>query len=217
MLKIEKGYKQFGNITILDNIDLGIEPNHIVGLAGPSGGGKSTLLRCIAGLEKLDAGKIECRTQKGFMFQDFQLFPHMNVLENLVYAPQLQDKKLNHKEKALNLLKSLGIEDKTSDYPQNLSGGQKQRVALARSLMMNPGLLLCDEPTSGLDVATILDVVNLLKSVSERGVTMIIASHDLDFLTKIADRIILLKKGQIVLDVEPSTLKDPIEELKNYY
>ncbi len=206
------------NVTaVLASVNLTIAANQIIGLAGPSGSGKSTLLRCIANLEKADSGIIECSAKTGFMFQDFQLFPHMTVLDNLVYAPSLQDKTADHASRALSILEDLGISYKATDYPKNLSGGQKQRVALARSLMMHPNLLLCDEPTSGLDVATTLDVVTLLQSVSKKGVSMIIASHDLDFLTKIADRIILLKQGQIVLDVNPTELKDPIEDLKAFY
>lgn len=151
------------------------------------------------------------------MFQDFQLFPHMTVLQNLVYAPGLQNKTINHEEQANALLKDLGISEKAQAYPHQLSGGQKQRVALARSLMMHPNLLLCDEPTSGLDLATIDDVVNLLNSVKALGVSMIIASHDLDFLCKIADRLIVLKDGQLVADVIPKNLANPILNLKQYY
>ena len=161
------------------------------------------------------------------MFQDFQLFPHMNVLENLVYAPNIitskgadnksnTNKTLNLKQ-ALNLLKQLGISDKENHYPFQLSGGQKQRVALARSLMMKPDLLLCDEPTSGLDVATIEDVVLLLRSVQAAGVTMIIASHDLDFLSQIAERIIVLKYGQIVADIDTAQTPDTVHYLKKFY
>lgn len=218
MLKIHNVCKKFGDTEVLKNISLDIAPNKIIGLAGPSGSGKSTLLRCLQNLESIDSGVIECQEQRGFMFQDFQLFPHMTVLQNLTYAPALQEKTKNITEEALILLETLGILDKKDVYPNKLSGGQKQRVALARSLMMHPQILLCDEPTSGLDVATILDIVSLLKSIKDMGVTMVIASHDLDFLTKIADQIILLKAGEIVLTVDPRSLKeDPIQYLKRYY
>ncbi len=218
MLKIHNVCKKFGDTEVLKNISLDIAPNKIIGLAGPSGSGKSTLLRCLQNLESIDSGVIECQEQRGFMFQDFQLFPHMTVLQNLIYAPALQEKTKNITEEALTFLETLGILDKKDVYPNNLSGGQKQRVALARSLMMHPQILLCDEPTSGLDVATILDIVSLLKSIKDMGVTMVIASHDLDFLTKIADQIILLKAGEIVLTVDPHSLKeDPIQYLKKYY
>jgi polar amino acid transport system ATP-binding protein len=154
------------------------------------------------------------------MFQDFQLFPHMTVLQNLTYAPDLKDrnKKEEHKNQAESILKNLGIGSKAGKYPVALSGGQKQRVALARSLITNPDILLCDEPTSGLDVSTTMDVVSLLKSVNEQfAVTMIIASHDLDFLTKISDRIVLLKNGTIAVDVDPRQCDDPVNYLKKYY
>ncbi len=194
-----------------------VAKNSIVGLAGSSGSGKSTLLRCIQNLETIDSGSIECSSQTGFMFQDFQLFPHMTVLQNLIYAPTLLANSKDHDTQALAILANLGLADKASAYPDKLSGGQKQRVALARSLMMQPELLLCDEPTSGLDVATTLDVVSLLEDVRSIGITMIIASHDLDFLTKVADRILLLKNGEIIVDIAPKTLDDPIHYLKNYY
>ncbi len=217
MLKIKNLSKIFGDIIILDNIELTIEKARIVGLAGPSGSGKSTLLRLIQKLEIANSGTIECSARTGFMFQDFQLFPHMTVLENIIYAPKLHKKDINYMEQAIIIMDNLAISSKAQDYPLNLSGGQKQRVALARSLMMKPDILLCDEPTSGLDVATILDVVTLLESVKNKGVTILIASHDLDFLTKISDRIILLKNGKIIVDINPWAIEEPINYLKNFY
>ncbi|KTC79382.1 ABC transporter ATP-binding protein [Legionella cherrii] len=217
MLVINQASKYFGCLPVLNNINLELQAHTVLGLAGPSGSGKSTLLRCIQQLATLDSGTITVKGQSGFMFQDFQLFPHMTVMQNLVYAPRLQNKTLNHEEQAHSLLQSLGITDKASSYPHQLSGGQKQRVALARSLMMNPSLLLCDEPTSGLDLATIDEVINLLNSVKSLGVTMVIASHDLDFLSKMSDRLIVLKGGQIVADVVPKELAEPILHLKQYY
>ena len=217
MLKMSNVCKNFDSTVVLDHINLIVKKSTVVGLAGPSGGGKSTLLRCMQQLETIDAGSIECTSKMGFMFQDFQLFPHMTVLKNLVYAPSLQNKDQGYEQYAQDLLQNLGIMDKADLYPQQLSGGQKQRVALARSLMMQPELLLCDEPTSGLDVATTLDVVSLLKSVQQMGVTMIIASHDLDFLTAIASKIVLLKGGKIVTDIKPQSMQDPISYLKEYY
>jgi polar amino acid transport system ATP-binding protein len=148
------------------------------------------------------------------MFQDFQLFPHMTVMQNLIYAPRLNDQSTNYEEGAFKKLENLGLKNKAHDYPSKLSGGQKQRVALARILMMQPDILLCDEPTSGLDVATTEDVVALLKSVR---ITMIIASHDLDFLTKVSDRIILMKSGHVVCDMQPHDHHEAIEKLKAYY
>jgi polar amino acid transport system ATP-binding protein len=218
MLKIKEVIKKTTrNIMALNTVSFAVNKQEIVGLAGPSGSGKSTLLRCIQGIETVTSGVIEKEGSSGFMFQDFQLFPHMTVLQNLVYAPSLQDPQTNHEVAARVLLDRLGIAETASSRPHALSGGQKQRVALARSLMMHPGILLCDEPTSGLDVATITDIIKLLSSVRDLGITMIIASHDLDFLTKIADRIILLKAGNIIEDVKPSELKNPIEYLTNLY
>lgn len=217
MLQINNVCKNFGLTKVLDHISLLVEPQTVVGLAGPSGGGKSTLLRCIQKLESLDSGTITVEGISGFMFQDFQLFPHMTVLQNLTYAPKLKNKTANYDEKAISLLETLGIKDKVDSFPSQLSGGQKQRVALARSLMMQPTVLLCDEPTSGLDLATIEEVISLLNSIKAMGVTMVIASHDLDFLSKMADRLVVLKNGQLVADVIPKAMLNPMQELKKYY
>ncbi|MGL5742360.1 MAG: amino acid ABC transporter ATP-binding protein [Legionella sp.] len=217
MLAINNACKYFGSLPVLNNITLQLKTQSVLGLAGPSGSGKSTLLRCIQQLEMLDSGTIDVAGTSGFMFQDFQLFPHMTVMHNLVYATRLQNKLQNHEEQAHALLTSLGINDKATSYPHQLSGGQKQRVALARSLMMRPNLLLCDEPTSGLDLATIDEVISLLNSVNSLGVTMVIASHDLDFLSKMADRLVILKGGHLVADVLPKQLEQPILHLKQYY
>lgn len=218
MLKINNISKKFQGIHVLEKINLNIDEKSITGLAGPSGSGKSTLLRCIQGLEKIDDGKIEFKGKCGFMFQDFQLFPHMTVIENLVYAPTLKRGNPDKIEKeAISILKKLNIENKQENYPGELSGGQKQRVALARSLMMKPDLLLCDEPTSGLDIATIEDVVELLQTAKKLGSSLVIASHDLDFLTKIADRIIILKEGKIATDIQTKEIDDPLHYLKKFY
>lgn len=216
MLEIIHASKSFDSLAVFKDINLEIKAHSIVGLAGPSGSGKSTLLRCIQGLETLTSGQITCAGTCGFMFQDFQLFPHMDVLTNLTYAPGLTDKTKAPLVKAWELLKILGIEDKALCFPGTLSGGQKQRVALARSLMMKPDVLLCDEPTSGLDFATTGEVVDLLRSVQSMGVTMVIASHDLDFLARLADRVVVLKEGQVVADVASQYLSDP-RYLEQYY
>jgi polar amino acid transport system ATP-binding protein len=218
MLKVNSVYKSFNNVCILNGISFGVSKSEVLGLAGPSGSGKSTLLRCMQGLEKPDGGFIERNGKTGFMFQDFQLFAHMTVLQNLLYAPSLLGENKEVCEKRANrILANLGVAAKSAVYPKSLSGGQKQRVALARSLMINPDILLCDEPTSGLDVATTMDVVALLQSVCETGVTMVIASHDLDFLTKISSRIILLREGKIVVNMDVRQYDDPVSFLKEYY
>ncbi|MDR2459105.1 MAG: ATP-binding cassette domain-containing protein [Holosporales bacterium] len=221
MLRICGVSKSFCGVKILDNVSVEIAESSIFGLAGLSGSGKSTLLRCIQKLETPDSGTIDCDRKVGFMFQDFQLFPHMTVLQNLVYAPALKasaEEKEKCVDKAKIILQDLGIEEKASEYPGTLSGGQKQRVALARSLMIDLDVLLCDEPTSGLDVTTMADVVTLLQSVNQEfGVTIIIASHDLDFLTRISDRIVLLRDGTIATGIYPKQHDDPIGHLKSYY
>lgn len=217
MLSLNAVCKSFHGQKILKDVTLEVQPGQIIGIAGPSGSGKSTLLRCIQKLEKVDAGHIECEHSTGFMFQDFQLFPHMTVLENLTYAPKLKNKTTDHTAQALQLLEQLAIAQKADVYPAQLSGGQKQRVALARSLMMSAKVLLCDEPTSGLDVATIQEVVTLLRSVQAMGITLVISSHDLDFLTQIADTVILLKNGEIKTRIDPKTTESPIQHLKAFY
>lgn len=217
MLNIVNVSKAYAQTPVLKNLYLQVQKGSIIGLAGPSGSGKSTLLRCVQSLEEIDAGEIESSGISSFMFQDFQLFPHMTVLENLIYAPNLISKDKNHVASAFNLLTQLGINHKAHHFPAKLSGGQKQRVALARCLMMKPDLLLCDEPTSGLDVVTIEEVVQLLQSIHAMGVTMIIASHDLDFLTQLAQRIIVLKNGMKVADIVVDQLSNPIQELKAFY
>jgi polar amino acid transport system ATP-binding protein len=217
MLKIIKLSKNYGNTTVLKNINISIKEKQILGIAGASGSGKSTLLRCIQKLENIDCGKIICDQKTGFMFQDFQLFPHMTVLQNLVYSPNINNIRGNTEKNAINILTKIGVGNRIDAYPCQLSGGQKQRVALARSLMMQPSILLCDEPTSGLDIPTIQDVVSLLRSVGKMGITMIIASHNLDFLIQVSDNIILLKDGIIVIDINLRKTKSPIEFLKQYY
>lgn len=216
MLEIKNACKYIGDQLILDHVNLTVTNNQVVGLAGASGQGKSTFLRCIQQLESLDSGSITYPGQSAFMFQDFQLFPHKTVLHNLTYAPALH-KKANHQELAQQLLQKLGIADKQNVYPEQLSGGQKQRVALARSLMMEPELLLCDEPTSGLDLAAIGEVLDLIKSIKETDIIMIIASHDLQFLSGISDRLLVLKKGRFNLDINPNEARLPITTLKEFY
>lgn len=216
MLRINHLSKSFGQHKILDNVTFSIDKAQIIGLAGSSGSGKSTLLRLIQKLEVPDSGDIETEARTGFMFQDFQLFPHMSVWKNIVYAAKINKKETNYIEKAKEIIKLLGLSNKVDFYPHKLSGGQKQRVALARTLMMTPDILLCDEPTSGLDVVTIEDVISLIESVRSMGVSIIIASHDLDFLTKVADKIFVLKNGCLTDEVYLKELENPINYLKKY-
>ena len=217
MLDAHNITKSFGDDSVLNGVSVHVEPQSVLGLAGASGSGKTTLLRCMQGLEKPDGGTISCDVRTGFMFQDFQLFPHMTVLKNLIYAPSLSKKTEDHDALAHDLLDKLGVSEKAHAFPYQLSGGQKQRVALARSLMMRPQVLLCDEPTSGLDIVVILDVIDILKSVRDMGVALVIASHDLHFLRAVSDTIIVLKKGSISVRVRAKDITDPIAYLRKYY
>jgi polar amino acid transport system ATP-binding protein len=217
MLSIVNVSKVLRGQTILKDISLEITRGSVVGLAGPSGSGKSTLLRCIQGLEKIDAGHLNCQGTTGFLFQDFQLFPHMSVLNNITYAPLHVLRESNAKDNARQLLQQLNLEQIADTLPGQLSGGQKQRVALARTLAMHPDMLLCDEPTSGLDILSIQDVVQVLEKVRKMGVTLLTASHDLDFLSNIADRIVILKSGQLVADLLPPAWEKDLGVLKQYY
>lgn len=207
MIKISKACKKFGSTIVINDLDLYIESKGIFGIVGPSGSGKSTLLRAIQGLESLDSGHIQLTHSSGFMFQDFQLFPHLSVLDNLCYAPLIQLKSNNFSakyqnknfiiEKALILLEKLGIIDNKFYFPSQLSGGQKQRVALARTLMMEPKIILFDEPTSGLDNKSIDSVISLLKSINNLEIIMVIASHNLEFLRNICNKIFYIENGKI--------------------
>ncbi|ETZ07578.1 arginine transport ATP-binding protein ArtM [Holospora obtusa F1] len=205
MVDIVNATKCFGEACILQSLNLKISDPEIVGLAGTSGSGKSTLLRCIQGIELLNEGTIQRPVNTGFMFQDFQLFPHMTVWENVTYAPLRQANNQSEIKECLKsaqeLLQSLGILSQKNVYPHRLSGGQKQRAALARALIMHPKLLLCDEPTSGLDRSTTKSVIQILKQVHEKGVALLIASHDLHFLCTLSHRIVMMRHGSIVLDV----------------
>jgi polar amino acid transport system ATP-binding protein len=200
MLSVEEVHKDFNGNAILNGVSMELSAGEIVGLVGPSGCGKSTLLRCIGGLERISSGKITVRGRAGFMFQDFQLFPHMTVVENVSYATRL---KVNRefgaaKNVVREILERLGLWPLRDRYPGSLSGGQKQRVAMARALALSPNLLLCDEPTSGLDADSTDDVAKLLRSAVSNDRAVLIASHDLEFLGGITNRILRLRNGKIV-------------------
>ena len=215
MLKIHNLVKRFLNITALAYLSIHVERNSIVGLAGSSGSGKSTLLRCIQGLEKFDGGQIELKGKSGFMFQDFQLFPHMTVLENVNFALNFKQKNREYNKKnSLDLLHQLSLVGYSSKYPHQLSGGQKQRVALARTIITNPDIILCDEPTSGLDIGTMSDVICLFQKVRDMGMTILISSHDIDFLRKLTDKIFFLKNGKIVSHLYSRDIKHPKDYIK---
>lgn len=204
MLELKNISKRFKDRQILSNFNLTVEENKILAIVGPSGGGKTTLLRMLAGLEKIDSGEIiyngeslpidelEKRNLLGFVFQDFQLFPHLTVLENLVLSPikTMNMSKEEAEQKALLLLEKLGLSKQINSYSNSLSGGQKQRVALARAMMINPKIIGYDEPTSALDPELRLEVEKLILQNKELGVTQIVVTHDLQFAENIADSIL---------------------------
>jgi hypothetical protein len=204
MLELKNISKKFKDKDILSNFNLKVEENKILAIVGPSGGGKTTLLRMLAGLESIDSGEIifngenlplnelEKRNLLGFVFQDFQLFPHMTVLENLVISPiqTMGIKKDEAEAKAIKLLEQLGLEKHYKSYPYSLSGGQKQRVALARAMMIEPKIIGYDEPTSALDPELRLEVEKLILQNKKLGVTQIVVTHDLQFAENIADDIL---------------------------
>ena len=204
MLELKNISKKFKDRQILENFNLTVEENKILAIVGPSGGGKTTLLRMLAGLEKIDSGEIiyngeslpidelEKRNLLGFVFQDFQLFPHLTVLENLVLSPikTMNMSKNDAEKKALTLLNKLGLDKQVNNYPISLSGGQKQRVALARAMMINPKIIGYDEPTSALDPELRLEVEKLILKNRELGITQIVVTHDLQFAENIADSIL---------------------------
>lgn len=204
MLKVENATKTFGNNSVLSGINFSLEKGKIVTIAGPSGSGKSTLLRCIQGIEKLDQGTIEIEGKTGFVFQDFQLFPHLSVMQNTAYTLKFSNKIPKNKvaTTAKETLTKLGLQTLSHKMPSQLSGGQKQRVAIARALVLDPDLLLCDEPTSGLDGINAKNVAELFLNLKSHGVTMLISSHDLDFVSKVADRIIVLNDSKICKDLK---------------
>ena len=204
MLELKNISKKFIDRQILENFNLIVEENKILAIVGPSGGGKTTLLRMLAGLEKIDSGEIvyngeslpidelEKRNLLGFVFQDFQLFPHLTVLENLVLSPikTMNMSKSDAENKAITLLNKLGLAKQVNNYPVSLSGGQKQRVALARAMMIDPKIIGYDEPTSALDPELRLEVEKLIIQNRELGITQIVVTHDLQFAENIADTIL---------------------------
>lgn len=228
MLTIKNLYKDFGSLKVLKGVSTSVEKGEVVAIIGPSGSGKSTLLRCInlmefptggeiifkdevlSGYDKDSAALIKARGKMGMVFQHFNLFPHMTVLQNLTMAPMLV-KGMNQKDAealADKLLLRIGLSDKRNVYPQSLSGGQKQRVAIARALAMEPDLLLFDEPTSALDPEMVKEVLMVIKDLVKDGMTMIIVTHEMKFAKDVADRIIFMDDGQIVEEGPPADVMD---------
>lgn len=207
--------KKFGDFVALDNVDLEVSLSEVVALVGPSGAGKSTLLRCINGLEPIDSGTITVagqlvdtrdssihtiRAQIGMVFQHFNLFPHLTARENVALAPRVVRglSEIDSERLAEEKLARVGLTHKLAAYPAELSGGQQQRVAIARSLAMQPKLMLFDEPTSALDPEMIGEVLTVMRDLAESGMTMIVVSHELGFVREAATRVAFFDNGRII-------------------
>ena len=225
--------KHFGSNQILKGIDLRVESGSVTSLIGPSGSGKTTFLRCINHLEKVDAGRLyvdnqligyeernnrlyelkprqiaQARLKTGMVFQRFNLFPHMTVLENIIEAPLtvLNRPRDEVTEEAHTLMAQVGLADRGASYPRELSGGQQQRIAIARALAMKPKLMLFDEPTSALDPELVGEVLEVMKSLAEAGMTMVVVTHELGFAREVGDQIVFMDGGVVVEAGNPSTV-----------
>lgn len=223
MIKVTGLHKKFKNNHVLKGIDFSVEKGKVVCIIGPSGSGKSTLLRCLNRLEEPSGGEIyidgvkitdtktdinEIRTEIGMVFQKFNLFPHMNALENIMLAP-VNVRKETHavvKGRALSLLEKVGLADKAFAYPAQLSGGQQQRVAIARALAMQPKMLFFDEPTSALDPEMIKEVLDVMKELANEGITMLVVTHEMGFAREVADLVIFMDEGNIVETGSPEDI-----------
>ncbi|MBP0020599.1 MAG: amino acid ABC transporter ATP-binding protein [Cyanobacteria bacterium SBLK] len=219
-IRVDRLVKSFGSLQVLKEISTEIARGEVVATIGPSGSGKSTFLRCLNLLEKPTSGKIyidgveitnpktdvmKMRQNVGMVFQHFHLFPHMTVLRNIMYAPMRvkQVSEETARQKASELLARVGLSEKANVYPSKLSGGQKQRVAIARALAMEPDIMLFDEPTSALDPEMVKEVLDVMKGVSESGMTMAVVTHEMGFAREVADRILFLDGGKIAEDAPP--------------
>jgi len=235
MVRAEKVVKRFGNLTVLNGVDLTVNRGQVVVVIGPSGSGKTTLLRCINHLEKIDGGRIyiggelvgyrekngklvedreaniaRIRSQVGFVFQRFNLFPHMTALENVIEAPihVLHEPRDEVIERARGLLAKVGLEEKADVFPHKLSGGQQQRVAIARALAMNPKLMLFDEATSALDPELVGEVLKVMKQLALEGMTMVVVTHEMGFARDVASDVVFMDKAVIVEEGTPEQIFD---------
>src|SRR4051795_5878252 len=213
-------HKAFGDNVVLDGVDLGVARGEVIVIAGPSGSGKSTMLRCVNGLETVDQGQVlfdghpvttgkglsGLRAQIGFVFQQFHLFPHMTVLQNITLAP-VKVKGIaadTARATAHELLERVGIAEKAEQFPADLAGGQQQRVAIARALAMDPQLMLFDEPTSALDPEMIREVLDVMRDLARRGMTMVVVTHEMGFARTAADRVLFMADGAIAEENTPN-------------
>ncbi|MDQ6596058.1 amino acid ABC transporter ATP-binding protein [Bacillus salipaludis] len=222
--------KSFGNLEVLKDINAEIQEKEVICVIGPSGSGKSTFLRCLNRLEEISGGEVvinghnitdpkininKVRQEVGMVFQQFNLFPHKTVLENITLGPIkiLSIDKAQAEKTALELLVKVGLKEKANSYPGELSGGQKQRVAIARALAMNPKIMLFDEPTSALDPEMVGDVLEVMKQLAKEGMTMVVVTHEMGFAREVGDRVIFMDGGYIVEENEPNQLfGDPQHE-----
>lgn len=215
MLKVKNIEKSFDDLKVLNGIDLDVDKKDVISIIGPSGSGKSTFLRCLNLLEKPDSGEIyfeekkindnnvdinKLREEIGMVFQNFNLFSNMSIIDNLTLAPVMRGKmkKKEAEDEAIKLLERIGLASKKDVYPVSLSGGQKQRVAIARALMMKPKLMLFDEPTSALDPEMVGEVLELMKELAQDGMTMVVVTHEMGFAREVSNKVIFMDKGEVV-------------------
>ena len=210
ILKIEHLTKKYDDLTVLNDISFNVNKGEVLVIVGPSGCGKSTLLRCINGLEDIQDGKVNSEGKTGMVFQSYDLFPHMTVLQNLMLAPVKVQKRNKDevKKEAMQLLERVGLSSKKDNYPRQLSGGQKQRVAIVRALIMHPEVLLFDEVTAALDPETVRDVLDVILDLAKQDKTMLIVTHEMAFARAIADRVIFLEGGSLIEDTTPAQFFD---------
>jgi polar amino acid transport system ATP-binding protein len=230
LIEVNKVVKRYGTMEILKGLDMNVEQHQVVCLIGPSGCGKSTLLRCINGLETIEGGEIRLhgdrvtgpgvdlnalRRDVGIVFQSFNLFPHMTVLENVILAPVrvLGMPGAQAEERAMTLLKRIGLHEKAKEYPDRLSGGQQQRVAIVRALAMDPLVLLLDEITSALDPELVSEVLNIVRDLAREGMTMLLATHEMGFAREVASKVCFLSGGVVHEEGPPEQIfADPKQE-----
>ncbi|WP_317945529.1 amino acid ABC transporter ATP-binding protein [Carnobacterium maltaromaticum] len=234
-LNVQELKKSYGSLEVLKGLNLEVQEGEVVCLIGPSGSGKSTFLRCMNHLEEINGGTIiidgydltdtsldinKVRENIGMVFQHFNLFPHLTILENITLAP-IELKKLTKEEarqKAFDLLETVGLREKVDAYPSSLSGGQKQRVAIARALAMSPDIMLFDEPTSALDPEMVGDVLAVMQQLAKEGMTMIVVTHEMGFAKEVADRVVFMDGGLIVEEGKPEEVfnQPKNERTKNF-
>ncbi|CAM3149377.1 glutamine transport system ATP-binding protein [Paracoccus aminovorans] len=235
IIEFRKTSKAFGEVTVLDKVDLNIDSGEVVVLIGPSGSGKSTLLRCINGLEQITGGDLvvdgisvksgnanlrQIRQEAGMVFQQFNLFPQMTALQNVAFGPR-KVRGLGRAEaeaQALDLLDKVGLKERAGHVPSELSGGQQQRVAIARALAVRPKVMLFDEPTSALDPELKQEVLNVMRQLALEGMTMVVVTHEMGFAKQVGTRLIFMEHGKISVDGEPRQMIDnpPSDRLKDF-